>query len=138
MSSGEKWGRAPKKDVHSSNRARLDSPAFHLVQALATLVDAAGDPAIDGYTDAVRPASAAQRKMVDVAAARSTTRRPKASARRRALGARRELAAVARGSLREADGQHRGARRRLHGARRQDRAAAPRGREARSAARCRT
>ena len=26
-SSGELWGRGPKKDVHSSNKARLDSPA---------------------------------------------------------------------------------------------------------------
>jgi len=30
-SSGEKWGRGPSKDVHSANRARLDSPSFHLV-----------------------------------------------------------------------------------------------------------
>src|SRR5947207_1743697 len=37
-SSGEKWGRGPRKDVHSSNKARLDSPAWHLVQALHTLV----------------------------------------------------------------------------------------------------
>ena len=44
VASGEKWGRGPKKDVHSSNRARLDSPAFHLVQALATLVDAGRGP----------------------------------------------------------------------------------------------
>ncbi|HSS48104.1 MAG TPA: M20/M25/M40 family metallo-hydrolase [Thermoanaerobaculia bacterium] len=70
VSSGEKWGRGPKKDVHSSNRARLDSPAFHLVQALATLVNADGDPAIDGFADAARPASAAQRAMLDTAAAR--------------------------------------------------------------------
>src|SRR5438128_9690698 len=47
VASGERWGRGPGKDVHSSNRARLDSPAFHLVQALATLVDANGDPALD-------------------------------------------------------------------------------------------
>jgi acetylornithine deacetylase/succinyl-diaminopimelate desuccinylase-like protein len=70
VSSGEKWGRGPKKDVHSSNRARLDSPAFHLVQALATLVTADGDPAIDGFGAAARPASAAQRAMLDAAAAR--------------------------------------------------------------------
>ncbi len=70
VSSGEKWGRGPKKDVHSSNRARLDSPAFHLVQALSTLVNADGDPAIDGFADAVRPPSAAQRAMLDAAAAR--------------------------------------------------------------------
>jgi acetylornithine deacetylase/succinyl-diaminopimelate desuccinylase-like protein len=70
VASGEKWGRGPRKDVHSSNRARLDSPAFHLVQALATLVTADGDPAIDGFADAVRPASAAQRAMLDAAAER--------------------------------------------------------------------
>ena len=70
VSSGEKWGRGPKKDVHSSNRARLDSPAFHLVQALATLVNADGDPAIDGFADAVRPPSSAERAMLDAAAAR--------------------------------------------------------------------
>jgi acetylornithine deacetylase/succinyl-diaminopimelate desuccinylase-like protein len=70
VASGEKWGRGPGKDVHSSNRARLDSPAFHLVQGLATLVNADGDPAIDGFADAARPASAAERAMLDTAAAR--------------------------------------------------------------------
>jgi acetylornithine deacetylase/succinyl-diaminopimelate desuccinylase-like protein len=70
VSSGEKWGRGPGKDVHSSNRARLDSPSFHLVQALATLVNADGDPAIDGFADAARPANAAQKAMLDTAAAR--------------------------------------------------------------------
>src|SRR5437773_11368811 len=70
VSSGERWGRGPKKDVHSSNRARLDSPAFHLVQALATLVTADGDPAIDGFADAARPPNAAQKAMLDAAAAR--------------------------------------------------------------------
>jgi len=70
VASGEKWGRGPGKDVHSANRARLDSPAFHLVQALATLVNADGDPAIDGFADKARPASAAERAMLDAAAAR--------------------------------------------------------------------
>ena len=70
VSSGEKWGRGPQKDVHSSNRARLDSPSFHLVQALATLVTADGDPAIEGFADRVRPATDAQRAMLDAAAAR--------------------------------------------------------------------
>jgi acetylornithine deacetylase/succinyl-diaminopimelate desuccinylase-like protein len=70
VSSGAKWGRGPKKDVHSSNRARLDSPAFHLVQALNTLVTADGDPAIDGFADAARPASPAERAMLDAAATR--------------------------------------------------------------------
>jgi acetylornithine deacetylase/succinyl-diaminopimelate desuccinylase-like protein len=70
VSSGEKWGRGPKKDVHSSNRARLDSPAFHLVQALDTLVTAEGDPAIDGFAAAARPPDAAQKAMLDAYAAR--------------------------------------------------------------------
>jgi acetylornithine deacetylase/succinyl-diaminopimelate desuccinylase-like protein len=70
VASGAKWGRGPKKDVHSSNRARLDSPAFHLVQALATLVTPEGDPAIDGFADAARPPSGAEKEMLDRAAAR--------------------------------------------------------------------
>jgi acetylornithine deacetylase/succinyl-diaminopimelate desuccinylase-like protein len=70
VASGEKWGRGPRKDVHSSNRARLDSPSFRLVQALATLVTADGDPAIDGFADAARPATPAQKAMVDAAARR--------------------------------------------------------------------
>ena len=70
VASGEKWGRGPKKDVHSSNRARLDSPAFHLVQALATLVTPDGDPAIDHFAEAARPPSAAEKAMLDTAAAR--------------------------------------------------------------------
>lgn len=70
VSSGEKWGRGPQKDVHSSNRARLDSPAFHLVQALNTLVTAEGDPAIEGFAVNVKPPTAGQSAMLDVAAKR--------------------------------------------------------------------
>jgi acetylornithine deacetylase/succinyl-diaminopimelate desuccinylase-like protein len=70
VASGEKWGRGPRKDVHSANRARLDSPAFHLVQALNTLVTADGDPAIDGFGAAARPVSAAEKAMLDAAATR--------------------------------------------------------------------
>jgi acetylornithine deacetylase/succinyl-diaminopimelate desuccinylase-like protein len=47
--SGELWGRGPRKDIHSSNKARVDSPAWHLVNALGTLVTADGnEPAIEG------------------------------------------------------------------------------------------
>ena len=50
VSSGERWHRGPKQDLHSSNEARVDSPAWHLVQALATLVGPDGHtPAIDGF-----------------------------------------------------------------------------------------
>src|SRR5260221_1235462 len=71
VSSGTKWGRGPVKDVHSSNKARLDSPAWHLVEALATLVSPDGnDPAIDGLADKVRPLSDAEKKMIANAAKR--------------------------------------------------------------------
>jgi acetylornithine deacetylase/succinyl-diaminopimelate desuccinylase-like protein len=70
-SSGEKWGRGPKKDVHSSNKARLDSPAWHLVQALHTLVSEDGnEPAIDNYAKKARPISAKEKAMVADAAKR--------------------------------------------------------------------
>src|SRR5438132_1090970 len=71
VSSGERWGRGPKKDIHSSNKARVDSPAWHLVEALATLVSPDGnDPAIDGYTAKARPLSASEKAMVATAARR--------------------------------------------------------------------
>src|SRR5205809_1215611 len=70
IASGETWGRGPGIDVHSSNRGRLDSPAFHLVQALATLVNADGDPAIDGFAREARPPTAEQKRMLDAAAQR--------------------------------------------------------------------
>ena len=79
VASGEKWGRGPTKDVHSSNRARIDSPAWHLVQALNTLVDAQGDPAIDGYLDAVRPIAASERALLDIAAERISEETTKSS-----------------------------------------------------------
>jgi len=71
VSSGERWGRGPRKDVHSSNKARLDSPAWHLVEALATLVSPDGnDPAIEGFADKARPISEAEKKMIAEAARR--------------------------------------------------------------------
>jgi acetylornithine deacetylase/succinyl-diaminopimelate desuccinylase-like protein len=71
VSSGEKWGRGPKADIHSSNKARLDSPAWHLVKALNTLVSADGnDPAIAGFADKARPISAQEKAMVSEAARR--------------------------------------------------------------------
>ena len=69
-SNGEKWGRGPLKDIHSSNKARVDSPVWHLVQALNTLVNADGDPAIDGLTNNVQPLSARDTAMIAEAAKR--------------------------------------------------------------------
>jgi acetylornithine deacetylase/succinyl-diaminopimelate desuccinylase-like protein len=71
ISSGERWGRGPRADVHSSNKARLDSPAWHLVQALNTLVSADGnDPAIPGFADKARPISPEEKAMIATAARR--------------------------------------------------------------------
>src|SRR5437588_4845453 len=79
VSSGERWGRGPKLDIHSSNKARVDSPAWHLVQVLATLVSADGDtPAIEGFAAKARTLSAAEKQMIAEAASRmneETTKR---------------------------------------------------------------
>ncbi|MGC1414520.1 MAG: M20/M25/M40 family metallo-hydrolase [Candidatus Acidiferrum sp.] len=71
VSSGARWGRGPKKDLHSSNKARVDSPAWHLVEALVTLVSPDGnDPVIEGFAAKARPLSAADKKMIAEAARR--------------------------------------------------------------------
>jgi len=70
VSSGQKWGRGPGKDVHSSTRAMLDSPAFHLMQALNSPVNADGTPAIDELVEPARPLDAAGRAQLEDAARR--------------------------------------------------------------------
>jgi len=71
VSSGEKWGRGPTHDIHSSLKASVDSPAWRLIHALNTLVSADGnDPAIPGFADKARPLSAAEKQMIAVAARR--------------------------------------------------------------------
>lgn len=71
ISSGTKWGKGPAKDIHSSLMANVDSPAWHLVKALDTLVaDDGHTPAIDGWFDNVKPLTARQKELIkaDVAA----------------------------------------------------------------------
>lgn len=71
VSSGERWGRGPKADIHSSNKARVDSPAWHLVKALNTLVSEDGnDPAIEGFAAKARPLSPVEKQMIADAARR--------------------------------------------------------------------
>jgi len=68
VSSGEKWGRGPKKDIHSSLKAMIDSPAWRLVKALDTLVSADGNTiTIDGYPKP-RPLTADEKAMIAAAA----------------------------------------------------------------------
>ena len=65
VSSGEKWGRGPKKDIHSSLHAIVDNPAWRLVRALDTLVAEDGfTPAIDGWFENVRPLTERQKQMI--------------------------------------------------------------------------
>ena len=73
IASGEKWGRGPKHDVHSSLEAALDSPTWHLVQALNTLVEKDGHtPAVVGFFDKAKPLTPAQRKMIEISAANNS------------------------------------------------------------------
>jgi acetylornithine deacetylase/succinyl-diaminopimelate desuccinylase-like protein len=69
ISSGERWGRGPARDVHSSLKAQVDSPVWHLVQALNTLVDQGGNrPAIPGWFERVRPLTERERALIAEAA----------------------------------------------------------------------
>ncbi len=68
--SGERWGRGPGKDVHSSLKAMIDSPSWHLIHALSTLVSADGNTiTIDNYPQPL-PVSEAERAMIAEAAKR--------------------------------------------------------------------
>ena len=65
ISSGEKWGRGPSKDIHSSLKASVDSPAWRLVKALNTLVSEDGQtPAIDGWYENVKPLTERQKELI--------------------------------------------------------------------------
>ena len=71
VSSGERWGRGPSHDIHSSLKATVDSPAWRLVEALHTLVSPDGNtPAIEGFAAKARPLSAAEKAMIADAARR--------------------------------------------------------------------
>ena len=72
ISSGEKWGRGPSHDVHSSLEAQVDSPTWHLVQALNILVEKDGHtPAVEGFFDKAKPLTAAQEQMIRERAAKT-------------------------------------------------------------------
>ena len=77
VASGEQWGRGPGKDIHSSLKAMVDSPAWRLVKALDTLVSKDGNTVtIDGYPKA-RPLTKAERALI----AESAKRRSEAMAK---------------------------------------------------------
>ena len=73
ISSGEKWGRGPKHDVHSSLEAAVDSPTWHLVQALNTLIEKDGHtPAVEGFFANAKPLTPAQKKMIEISASKTS------------------------------------------------------------------
>ncbi|HEV2817612.1 MAG TPA: M20/M25/M40 family metallo-hydrolase [Allosphingosinicella sp.] len=85
ISSGERWGRGPAHDIHSSLKAQVDSPVWHLVEALQTLVTDHGNrPAIDGWFEHVRPLTPRERALI----AESARLRSEEDVKR-ALGVRR-------------------------------------------------
>lgn len=80
IASGERWGKGPKGDIHSSQHAHVDSPVWHLVQALNTLVEPDGHtPAIDGWFDNVRPLTAREKELIAMTAKASNEAEAKAA-----------------------------------------------------------
>lgn len=80
IASGEKWGRGPKTDVHSSLKAMVDSPAWRLVAALNTLVTPDGNmAAIDGWAENVRPLTEREKALIRTAAAAGDEAQQKAA-----------------------------------------------------------
>src|SRR5213594_2985672 len=77
ISRGERWGRGPAKDIHSSLKAMVDSPVWHLVKALDTLVSTDGNTiTIDGYPKP-RPLNAEEKAMIAQASKRRSEARSK-------------------------------------------------------------
>jgi acetylornithine deacetylase/succinyl-diaminopimelate desuccinylase-like protein len=88
VSSGERWGRGPRKDVHSSLAAHIDSPVWHLVQALNSLVKPDGHtPAVEGFFDKVKPLSPELRRILEEAIPKRNE-----AATKKALGVERWIA----------------------------------------------
>ena len=95
VSSGERWGRGPQQDVHSSNKARARQPRMAPGASAGHAGSPDGnDPAIEGFADKARPLSR-RRKGDDRrhAAQRLDEDAGQEAARRRALGPRRRAGA---------------------------------------------
>jgi hypothetical protein len=72
------------------------SPAWHLVESLASLVSPDGNtPVVDHYLDKVRPVSAAEKAMIDEAAKRQSEELLKKQLGVQPLGTRCQLPRVA-------------------------------------------
>src|SRR5437870_8564028 len=72
VSDGAKWGRGPAKDIHSSLKAMIDSPAWRLIHALNTLVSEDGNTIkIDNYPQPPPPSAEEKEMIANVSKVRS-------------------------------------------------------------------
>ena len=134
VASGDKWGRGPKGDIHSSQKAMVDSPVWRLVAALNSLVTPDGNtPVIDGWFENVRPLTAREKELIAEVARSGDEQAQKKLLGVDSLDRRPALPAGARAAGLAADGEHRRTRRRLHRPRRQDDSAGTRRGQARPA-----
>lgn len=62
---GGEWGGPAKRPLFASQDLWVDSPAWRLAQALATLKDQDGNILVEGFYDNVRPVSAEDRQLLD-------------------------------------------------------------------------
>jgi acetylornithine deacetylase/succinyl-diaminopimelate desuccinylase-like protein len=69
VADGNAWGRGPAKDVHSSLKAMVDSPAWRLVKALDTLVSKDGNTVMIDGLPTPTPLTAEARAMIAKSAA---------------------------------------------------------------------
>src|SRR5205814_3022882 len=77
--SGEKWGRGPAKDIHSSLKGQVDSPVWHLVNALNTLTTAGGNEiGIENYPKPRRLTPEEKKWVADASQRRSEEQAKKA------------------------------------------------------------
>lgn len=65
--SGKSWGKGPTEfDIHSSDKSWVDSPAWRMIHALATMTSEDGNKIlIDGWYDNVKPPSKEDLELID-------------------------------------------------------------------------
>jgi acetylornithine deacetylase/succinyl-diaminopimelate desuccinylase-like protein len=62
---GGDWGGPAKRPLFAPHDLWVDSPAWRLVQALATMKDQDGNVLVEGFYDNIRPVSAEDRRLLD-------------------------------------------------------------------------
>lgn len=65
--SGKSWGKGPTEfDIHSSDKSWVDSPAWRMIHALATMTSEDGNKIlIDGWCDNVKPPTKEDLELID-------------------------------------------------------------------------